>query len=399
MKKIQFLALVGTLMGALSASGAVSRFIARPTIEILPKFDRYRAILLTKNGDFYIQGHFFDLKGSVVKQALDGTVTTLFTYNAGYEEFRIYSANNGYLVGVNKVSNEITNPGNFETGLYFAPGDTTYRNVVIPGLSNDTELQAVNSSGVAVGNGETDVVGGDHRFYTYSADGTVSPLSDPAYKVWMTGINDAGWIIGQGIAASSSRAERPMLIIPGQPIITIGTIGGQALAINEIGAVVGTSGRHAFFWQNGNFRSLGDLAGEKLVDASSRANFINDHNQVVGYSEIGELTEGPSGFCCQTRGFYWDESLNAIVDLSEYTTSRNGNPMIIEGGNFINNFGQISSFGYELFPDGTHGPSIGWLLTPVPEPATVALLMGGWLSAHSRRRRRSKRYYLRRLWV
>jgi hypothetical protein len=198
--------------------------------------DRYRSIVRTKNGDVYVQGYTSDFKGSVVKKSADGTITTLFTYNAAYEEFSIYRANNGYLVGVNKVSNEITNPGNFETGLYFAPGDTTYRNVVIPGLSNDTELQAVNSSGVAVGNGETDVVGGDHRFYTYSADGSVSPLSDPAYKVWMTGINDAGWIIGQGIAASSTRAERPMLIIPGQPIITIGTIGGEAISINDVTA-------------------------------------------------------------------------------------------------------------------------------------------------------------------
>src|SRR5689334_18024947 len=67
-------------------------------------------------------------------------------------------------------------------------------------------------------------------------------------------------------------------------VIDLGGLAGsksaQAVAINNVGQIVGKSANHAFLWENGVLTDLGTLGGHV-----SSANAINDLGQVVGESE------------------------------------------------------------------------------------------------------------------
>src|SRR3990172_2867667 len=72
---------------------------------------------------------------------------------------------------------------------------------------------------------------------------------------------------------------------PSSQLIDLGTLGGDssyAVAINELGQVVGYSyiaseEYHAFLWENGAMTDLGTLGGN-----FSQAVAINERGQVVG---------------------------------------------------------------------------------------------------------------------
>ena len=63
-----------------------------------------------------------------------------------------------------------------------------------------------------------------------------------------------------------------------------GTNRSEARAINNVGQIVGESGRDAVLWQNGEIVVLGGLPGSQ----SSGAHGINETGQIVGLSGEGE---------------------------------------------------------------------------------------------------------------
>jgi probable HAF family extracellular repeat protein len=101
-------------------------------------------------------------------------------------------------------------------------------------------------------------------------------------------INDRGQIIGT--SGSSDGPHRAFLWQNGR-MIDLGTLGGtksDAVAINERGQVVGSSttasgARHAFVWQNGKMTDLGTLGGRESAAAA-----INDRGQIVGSSQTAK---------------------------------------------------------------------------------------------------------------
>ena len=146
----------------------------------------------------------------------------------------------------------------------------------------------------------------------------------------------------------------------------LGTFGGEnstANAINNIGQIVGYadvpgSDWHAFVYSGGSMHDLGTLYGGSGSEATS----INDLGQVVGssYTSSGAAV-----------AFFYSGS-GSIVDLNTLIRADSG--WTLEWATGINDSGQIVGYG-----SGPTGQTDAFLLTPIPEPSTLVLLVAGGL--------------------
>ncbi|MCK4998099.1 MAG: DUF3466 family protein [Anaerohalosphaera sp.] len=223
---------------------------------------------------------------------------------------------------------------------------------------------------------------------------------------WASGINNSNQIVGTSQFFPYSY-ERPFLYENGNMTDLDTNIEGHfhALDINDSGQVLCRKGGYRFVWEGGDTTIINSLGGTStwLLD-------INNHGQVVGSSAT------IPGRTYTQRPFLYDPSIGTI-DLGIY----GGN----EGrANSINEFGQIvgAAGGAFLYQDGEtiylndfltddspfvnllsangindRGQIVGvgylkgsydshaFLLTPIPEPATMLLLGVGAIAIRRRR--------------
>ena len=138
----------------------------------------------------------------------------------------------------------------------------------------------------------------------------------------------------------------------------LGTLGGNdssAFDINNSEQIVGfaktSSGLyHAFLYQDSVMHDLGLIDGDQ-----NYAYGINDLGQIVGHSNT------PNAFLYSNGTMF---SLNDLIDPASGWQ--------LEHAFDINNHGQIVGYGY------INGAQHAYLLTPIPEPASLILfLIGG----------------------
>ncbi len=98
-------------------------------------------------------------------------------------------------------------------------------------------------------------------------------------------INDAGQAVGWSMDANGN--TQAIMYEIGSGVTELGTLGGamsQATAINASGQIAGyaatSDSAHAFLWQAGTMRDLGDLGGGWSEDVSA----VSDAGQVIGES-------------------------------------------------------------------------------------------------------------------
>jgi probable HAF family extracellular repeat protein len=139
----------------------------------------------------------------------------------------------------------------------------------------------------------------------------------------------------------------------------LGTLGGtesEGLGINGRGDVTGLSETangniHAFLWNGTVMQDLATLGGPNSFGSG-----INGAGEVVGYSISSNGA---------AHAFLWDGT--AMLDLNTLLISSDGWDLTAANG--INDAGQITGEGTVTLNGGPHA----FLLTPVPEPATLPL--------------------------
>jgi probable HAF family extracellular repeat protein len=233
-------------------------------------------------------------------------------------------------------------------------------------------------------------------------------------------INAAGTIVGSSYVFSTSQARNFNQAYSVAPPYTNGLtdlgqpgVNSEAAAISNSGLIAGSmdaagGATHAFFLDAGGMHDLGTLGG-----VNSAAFGVNDAGEVVGWSQVasgtydgfrwtaaGGMTDlgvldpgstiawgiNAAGAIVGTSGGvgYLDEPGLGMIDLNT-AVGVVGSGWAIGAATAINDSGQIAVVG-----DGVANGLSGihaLLLTPVPEPASAALLFlaAGALAARRRR--------------
>lgn len=225
---------------------------------------------------------------------------------------------------------------------------------------NFSEAYAINDSGVIVGFSSINSGGARHAFsYSGGAMHDLGTLPGE-FESRAFAINESGQIAG--------KSGRLAVLIDNGVMQSIGS--GVGWGINDHGDVVGENGvAHAALYHNGTWSDLGTFGGQFSI-----ARDINNLGQIVGNADYPNDDSQP--FLYQNGVLY---DLRTLIDPASGWDLHNAVA--------INEFGQITGVG--TAPGG--GEHV-FLLTPVPEPATIYLLLSGAMAlaiAQARTRRRN----------
>ncbi len=171
------------------------------------------------------------------------------------------------------------------------------------------------------------------------------------------GLNNNGHAVGWSNASSVSgnSAMRPTLWRGGE-IINLGRLGpfdsdNLAFDINDQDTIVGYSGNKAFVWTDDE----GMMQLESLGNIDDEARAINNNGLIVGDSR------------------FQDNSLAAVIWEGANVYNLNDFVVNLDGWELRTAY-DISDNGLIVGLASNQGQISGFLLNPVPEPATVALL-------------------------
>ncbi len=295
---------------------------------------------------------------------VNGTAIPLGTLSGGPNSAVAWpvKSNNGVIVGISELPDIDPVGENFSCWPFLGGGFSSYAT----GVNNLGQVVGWAENGVHDPTCNTSFQILQFRAAIWQPDGTMQelpPLPGDSTSAAVA-INDIGQVVGIsgdcGVAVGSVSAKHAVLWQNGVPT-DLGNIGGDAwntpTAINNQGTIVGFANtvpgtaRHyeAFIWtQAGGMKSLGKLPG----DIRSVANGINEKGQIVGASR-GAFPQA----------VLWEN--NKLFNLNSLAVS--GSPFLLVAGD-IDQQGQIVG---EVFDSNT-GDTPGFIATPVPPGAAVS---------------------------
>lgn len=284
---------------------------------------------ITSQGDIAMSFSQFENATPTVRYA-DGTWDVLPDFDYG----------NGTLRGVNDALEVVgyadTGAGGPSVAAFWTKAGGSWQITQLPsaGAAPDGEARAINEAGVVVGSS-----GGQYATRWSRSGGTwiaedLGALSAESGAV-ASGINDLGQIVGW------SAAPRPDGWPPewGPPI-------------------------RAFVWVDGEMTNLGAIG----TDLHSVAMGVNELGHVVGWS--GDPSGTPTNPFGQTRAcLYRDNQIYSLIDL--IPAGSGWNKLGTAFG--INDADQIVGWGLKGI--GLGAKMHAYLMTPVPEPASLLMLL------------------------
>jgi probable HAF family extracellular repeat protein len=246
--------------------------------------------------------------------------------------------------------------------------------------SNFTDLGSLgNANPTSEANGINDfaqVVGYSDGHAFVWQNGVMSPLAAVGGGSYgcAYNINNSSQIVGYSLTASS---QQHATLWNGNSAVDLGTLGGsssEAYDINEASQIVGFSDIenglfHGFISQNGVMVDLGTLGGDISYAAA-----INDSAQIVGASD--SILDGSDGFGTDLRACLWEN--NQAIDLNTLIDPNSG--WFLMYAHDINNQGMIVGKG--MIDSEQHA----FLMTAIPEPCSLLLMLVGLFTALRSRR-------------
>jgi len=325
-----------------------------------------------------------------------GAVGEAWRWNAGMTT--VLPTLNGWTAWANDINNAGEIVGGVSGTVVGAWGPATAVNAVIWRNDQVTALTQLGAYGWAQASGINDagVVVGDYHPRTdpisylrpqaaqWSPSGLRSMLQSGHATSSASAINSQGAVVGMvGDWCCSShdpaRAHAAMWTPTLATLTSPAEWRATASDINDRGQVVGFTGDRygipgsAFLWDGG----VTTLLGDPLIGSHALA--LNEYGQIVGSTVVN----GGTG---ETRATLWQGAdrldLNTLID-----------PEHLEGGWYLSSANDINESGWIVGTArqaGT-GATCAFLLTPVPEPATAALLLLGIVSVGLWSRRRAHR--------
>lgn len=307
------------------------------------------------------------MKNKLSKLAV-ATLLSLTAVSANAASYTItqLGGNDGYAYAMNNVGQAVGHSS-------IAHGATIWNGVELTSLGTlggtFGAAYSINDLGQVVG--FTDNALGERRAALWTGNGAVA--TDLGGGIAL-GINNAGQIVGESNGAA---------LWNGGVWTSLGE--GAATAINNLGQIVGVRNGDAFLWSNGVETDLG------AVGAIGGANDINDLGQIVGrMNDHATVWNGGvatdlgigSAFGINNSGQIVGESNNhAIVWNDGVATDLNslldstalGAGWVLMVARGVNESGLIVGHGY----NNLSGGMVGFVLTPVPEADTSAMMLMG----------------------
>jgi uncharacterized membrane protein len=235
--------------------------------------------------------------------------------------------------------------GGYEEGPYVHAFASPYSDSSLGGVAASnpepaTVAMDINNKGLVVGYGLTDDPAPYYYHHAVAWDGTHTTDLNPAWASisYAYGVNDSNVIVGV--------ADGQAVEWNGGVATTLGA--GTAYDINNAGVVAGKSGSNAVIWNGGVETILG----------AGQANALNILSQVVGVSG--------------GHAFLWANG--KAIDLNNFLSEADRNAgVVMEEATGINDHGWIVGNAFNPVTDAYQA----FVLSPVPEPSTWLLLLGG----------------------